>query len=115
MLIRGGLCPPISSLTRSCCAPVGPAGAGFGSAQTAEAVFQGERQERRVRLPVDRRRDERLLLDPALRRQGGRAGEGGPGRRREFCHSDGAPCLSLMKHLLKSQGGCHHNDGLADD
>ena len=28
-----------------------------------------------------------------------------PGRRREFCHSADTPCLSLVKHLMKVQGG----------
>ena len=30
-----------------------------------------------------------------------------PSRRREFCHFDDTPCLSLLKHLIKVQGGCH--------
>ena len=28
-------------------------------------------------------------------------------RRREFCHFDDTPRLSLLKHLTKVQGGCH--------
>ena len=28
-------------------------------------------------------------------------------RRREFCHFADTPWLSLLKHLLKVQGGCH--------
>ena len=28
-----------------------------------------------------------------------------PSRRREFCHVDDTPCSSLLKHLVKVQGG----------
>ena len=31
----------------------------------------------------------------------------GPSRRREFCHFAGTPFSSLLKNLLKVQGGCH--------
>ena len=36
-------------------------------------------------------------------------------RRRRDCHFDDTPCLSLLKHLLEVQGGCHRNDGALVD
>ena len=30
---------------------------------------------------------------------------GGSSRRREFCHFDDTPCLSILKHLLQVEGG----------
>ena len=44
------------------------------------------------------------------------AGEQSPGTpsRRRDCHFAGTPCLFVLKHLLKVEGGGQQNDCLAD-
>ena len=53
---------------------------------------------------------EAVVAHEAHARAGRGDGGGGRGRpqvrrRREFCEFDDVPCLSLLKHLMKVQGG----------
>ena len=65
-------------------------------------------------LPTTGRRLKRLCLLGV--QHWVQASEVGTRRRREFCHFDDTPlCLSLLKHLLKVQGGWPSNDSTLAD
>ena len=49
--------------------------------------------------------DSLPVLPPAVRPPGRLPAAGRGSRRREFCHSADTPSPSLLKHLLKGEGG----------